>query len=103
MGRLTPDQAKQLAASNRGSAPAMALLLAVSSWGEQRVPRLRQAAERLGSEQTRDEADVAAGILAGAGWRVATVTADTPLAAAWEQLHRSTAGAAVPLGTGAGS
>jgi uncharacterized protein (DUF58 family) len=103
MGRLTPDQAKQLAASNQGSAPAMALLLAVSTWGEQRAPRLRLAAERLGSEQTRDEADVAARILAGAGWRVARVTADTPLAAAWEQLHRSTAGAAVPLGTGAGS
>ena len=32
VGRLTAEDARQLAASRRGNAPAMALLLAVSGW-----------------------------------------------------------------------
>jgi uncharacterized protein (DUF58 family) len=73
IGRLSPDDASQLAASRRGNAPAMALLLAVSAWATDSVP-----------------ADTArtAEILAAAGWRVAVVNASTPLATAWQQLHR---------------
>jgi uncharacterized protein (DUF58 family) len=73
VGRLSPDDASQLAASRRGNAPAMALLLAVSAWATDSVPQ----------ETTRT-----AEILAAAGWRVAVVTASTPLASAWQQLHR---------------
>jgi uncharacterized protein (DUF58 family) len=73
IGRLSADDARALAASRRGNAPAMALLLAVSAWEADSVP-----------------ADTArtAEILAAAGWRVAVVTASTPLATAWQQLHR---------------
>ena len=68
-----PDDASALAASRRGNAPAMALLLAVSAW----------ASDAIGEDTART-----AEILAAAGWRVAIVTASTPLAAAWQQLHR---------------
>ena len=73
VGQLSPEDASQLAASRRGNAPAMALLLAVSAWATDSVP----------PEVTRT-----AEILAAAGWRVAVVTASTPLASAWQQLHR---------------
>jgi uncharacterized protein (DUF58 family) len=73
VGRLSADDARQLAASRRGNAPAMALLLAVSGWAADSV-----------SEETARTAE----ILAASGWRVAVVTARTPLAAAWQQLHR---------------
>jgi uncharacterized protein (DUF58 family) len=73
VGRLSYDDASQLAASRRGNAPAMALLLGVSAWEADTVP---------------DDTAQTAEILAAAGWRVATVTASTPLAAAWQQLHR---------------
>jgi uncharacterized protein (DUF58 family) len=73
VGQLSPDDASQLAASRRGNAPAMALLLAVSAWATDSVPQ--------------DTARTAE-ILAAAGWRVAVVTASTPLASAWQQLHR---------------
>ena len=48
----------------------MALLLAVSTW----------AAARAAARPGPAEVDVAAGILRAAGWRVTTLTADTPLA-----------------------
>jgi uncharacterized protein (DUF58 family) len=73
VGQLSPDDASQLAASRRGNAPAMALVLAVSGWATDSVPQ--------------DTARTAE-ILAAAGWRVAVVTASTPLASAWQQLHR---------------
>jgi len=73
VGQLSPEDASQLAASRRGNAPAMALLLAVSAWATDSVPE----------EVTRT-----AEILAAAGWRVAVVTASTSLASAWQQLHR---------------
>ena len=57
----------------RGNAPAMALLLAVSAW----------AADGI-AEDTAQTAE----ILSAAGWRVAVASASTPLAAAWQQLHR---------------
>ena len=73
LGRLSAADAELLAASRRGNAPAMALLLGVSGWGSDAVP-----------EDTARAAD----ILSAAGWRVAPAAASTPLAAAWQQLHR---------------
>jgi phosphoserine phosphatase len=73
VGRLTVEDARQLAASRRGNAPAMALLLAVSGWAS--------------GEVTEDTAQTAE-ILSAAGWRVAVASASTPLATSWQQLHR---------------
>jgi uncharacterized protein (DUF58 family) len=73
VGRLSAEDASQLAASRRGNAPAMALLLAVSGWAADSVP-----------EDTARTAEV----LSAAGWRVAVATASTPLATAWQKLHR---------------
>ena len=72
-GRLTAEDARQLAASRRGNAPAMALLLAVSAWASGGV-----------GEDTAQAAE----ILSAAGWRIAVTSAGTPLATAWQQLHR---------------
>jgi uncharacterized protein (DUF58 family) len=88
VGRLSVDDARQLAASRRGNAPAMALLLAVSAW----------AADGI-SEDTARTAE----ILSAAGWRVAVASASTPLEAAWQELHRpfspfDPAGRPVPAG-----
>src|SRR5499427_3469143 len=73
VGRLTADDARQLAASRRGNAPAMALVLAVSAWATDGI--------------TEDTARTAE-ILSFAGWRVAVASASTPLETAWQQLHR---------------
>jgi uncharacterized protein (DUF58 family) len=98
-GHLSSGEARQLATARRASGPAMALLLAVSTW----------AAERPGSAAT-GETDEASRILTAAGWRVATVTADTPLSVAWDMLNRShmvrgprTAGPAAGPGPGGGA
>ena len=72
-GRLSADDAAQLAAARRGSGPAMALLFAVSAWT---------------SGETSQDAARSAEILSAAGWRVVVATADMPLAAAWQQLHQ---------------
>ena len=79
-GRRAPErgEARQLATARRASGPAMALLLAVSTW----------AAERPGTAAA-GETDEASRVLTAAGWRVATVTADTPLSMAWDMLNRS--------------
>jgi uncharacterized protein (DUF58 family) len=86
LGRLSAEDARMLAASRRGNAPAMALMVAAWSWTSDAVP-----------EETARTAE----ILAAAGWHVAVVTASTPLAAAWQQLHRP-ADRAIPVG-GVGS
>ena len=75
-GRLSAAQAKSLVASHRGGTPALALLLAVSTW------EARQ--QGGGPDGTED----ATSVLTAAGWRVTTLRADTPLAAAWQRLHR---------------
>jgi uncharacterized protein (DUF58 family) len=76
VGRLTAEDARQLAASRRGNAPAMALLLAVSGWTSGSGVR------------ADDDTAQTAEVLSAAGWRVAVATSGTPLAAAWQQLHR---------------
>jgi len=97
-GRLTAGQARELATARRASGPAMALLLAVSTW----------TADRPGLVAS-GETDEAARVLTAAGWRVATVTADMPLSVAWDVLNRThlarggpaTPGAATGLDSGA--
>jgi uncharacterized protein (DUF58 family) len=76
-GHLTAGQARELVSARRASGPAMALLLAVSTW-----------ADRPGLA-VPGETDEAARVLTAAGWRVATVTADTPLSVAWDVLNRT--------------
>jgi uncharacterized protein (DUF58 family) len=73
LGRLSAEDAAQLAASRRGNAPAMALLLTASTW----------TADGVG-----EDTEQAAETLCASGWRVAVATAATPLATAWQQLHR---------------
>jgi uncharacterized protein (DUF58 family) len=77
-GRLSPAQARKLAASRRDAGTAMALLLAVPTW-----------AAGLAGPGKLDEANIAAAILRAAGWRAVTVSADTPLSVAWERLHHT--------------
>src|SRR5205823_14329835 len=88
-GHLSAGEARQLATARRASGPAMVLLLAVSTW----------AAERPGAAVT-GETDEASSILTAAGWRVATVTADTPLSVAWDMLNRSHMARGGPSATG---
>jgi uncharacterized protein (DUF58 family) len=73
VGRLSANDARLLAASRRGNAPAMALVLAVSSW----------ASDVVGEDTARTVE-----ILAASGWRVTVANSTTPLAAAWQQLHK---------------
>jgi len=80
-GRLSDDDARALATTKRGNAPAMALLLAVSAW----------TADGIAEDTAR-----AAEILRAAGWRVAVATASTPLAAAWQHMCRPVSHASPP-------
>src|SRR5579859_4200430 len=73
-GRLSAAQARKLASSHRAGTPALALLLAVSSW--------EIGPQAAGEDGTED----ATSVLTAAGWRVATLRADTPLALAWQRL-----------------
>jgi hypothetical protein len=78
LGQISPEEARRLASARHSGGAPLALLLAVSTW----------SAERPG-DRIPGETDAAASVLAAAGWRVATVTADMPLTAAWEMLtHR---------------
>jgi uncharacterized protein (DUF58 family) len=94
MGRLSPADARQLAAARRGDGPALALLLAVTSWSS--PPRNGPAPDEIAAVRAATEAAAAAAaetagaatILTAAGWRVTTVTAGQPLITAWQQLSR---------------
>ncbi len=76
LGQISQEEARRLASARHSAGAALALLLAVSTWSTERA-----------TDQIPGETDVAAGILAAAGWRVATITADTQLAAAWEVVN----------------
>jgi uncharacterized protein (DUF58 family) len=76
LGQISAEEARRLASARHSAGAPLALLLAVSTW----------SAEGPG-DQVPGETDAAASVLAAAGWRVATVTADTPLTAAWEMLN----------------
>ena len=99
-GRLSAGAARQLAASRRDAGPAIALLLAVSTWSgpgaDPRFPGPGTAddAGRAAGGPGPGETDQAAAILRAAGWRVACLDVTTPLAVAWQQLGLSPA---IPL------
>jgi uncharacterized protein (DUF58 family) len=83
-GRLSPAAARQLAASRRDAGPAIALLLAVSTWGN--PAQAAQDGRGGPSQSARAETEQAATILRAAGWRVACADSRTQLAVAWQQL-----------------
>src|SRR5215468_6110590 len=76
LGQISPDEARRIASTRHSGGATLALLLAVSTWSAQRP-----------GDRIPGETDAAASILAAAGWRVATVTADMPLTGAWEMLN----------------
>src|SRR5215475_11530102 len=76
LGQITPEEAQRLASARHSAGAAMALLLAVSTWSAQQP-----------GDWVPEETSAVAGVLATAGWRVATVTAGMPLTAAWEMLN----------------
>ncbi len=80
-GMLSPSQARQLAGSHRGTAPAMAVMVDGLQWDA------RRPARGSGPAGERSEARAARDILVAAGWRVAVVMAGTPLSDAWRELH----------------
>ena len=81
-GMLAPSQARLLAASHRGTAPAMVVMVDGLQWDSGRAAPGRTARGAPGSDVT-----AARDILAAAGWRVAVVTAGTALSEAWRELH----------------
>jgi uncharacterized protein (DUF58 family) len=90
-GSLEVAEARRLAAARRDNGPAIALLLAASTWS--------------GPGGDPEETAAAAAVLRAAGWRVAQVTAGTPLAAAWQRLRYAPAEyrPAPPPGPGPGA
>jgi uncharacterized protein (DUF58 family) len=126
LGRLSAGTAQQLAASRRDAGPAIAVLLAVSTWAgtgqgpegppdgaagmtDNGRPANRPAADGLPPGAAANgqrpaalsETDQAAGILRAAGWRVACVDAGTPLAIAWQHLAAFPAPAPAPVSAAA--
>jgi hypothetical protein len=104
-GRLTADQAREIAAARREGRQGIALLLAVSTWAapptEQNGHAAAAAADGAGAQSAASvpasvaapalppaETAAAEAVLRAAGWRVATVDASTPLAVAWQRLPR---------------
>jgi uncharacterized protein (DUF58 family) len=95
-GNLSADAARQLAACRRDQCQAIALLLAVSTWGDQAAAGRSPAGNGAGGRGrtdvevsvTHEETAVAAAVLRSAGWRVISIDATTPLAAAWHRLPR---------------
>jgi hypothetical protein len=90
LGHISPEEAQRLASARHSAGAAMALLLAVSTWSAQQP-----------GEPVPGETSAAASVLAAAGWRVATVTADMPLTAAWEMLNHPAGQPASPAPAGA--
>jgi uncharacterized protein (DUF58 family) len=108
-GRLSAAAARQLAASRRDGASAIALLLAVSTWGAPTPAAANPAAGGPDGDSQRSDGDAAANghhaggqllaepdetapaaaVLRAAGWRVVSVDAATPLAMAWQGLPRT--------------
>jgi uncharacterized protein (DUF58 family) len=78
-GMLSADQARLLAASHQGTAPAMAMLLDGVNWDS--------GHSISGRGGTAGGNGAAADILTAAGWRVSVVTGGISLAQAWRELH----------------
>jgi uncharacterized protein (DUF58 family) len=81
IGLLTDAEVTELAATRRGTAPGLALLLA--------------PADRVWAARTAATSQ----LLIGAGWRVATVPDGARLPAAWQELHQA-GGAAMAFAGG---
>jgi hypothetical protein len=96
MGSLSADAARELAACRRDHGQAIALLLATSTWadpayaGRSPAPGGAARTEHGGGNGpvSPDETEAAEAVLRGAGWRVISIDAATPLAAAWQRLPR---------------
>jgi uncharacterized protein (DUF58 family) len=107
-GSLSAEAATQLAMCRRDQCQAIALLLAVSTWADQAnagrvgAPNGAGRAGVTGGEHpvSHEETAAAAAVLRGAGWRVVSIDASTPLAAAWQRLPRF---AEQPAGGGYGT
>ena len=82
VGRLSAEDARELAASRPENAQPMALM-GVPDRGSDVI-----GPAGFGHRESEHTAR-AAEILIAAGWRVAAATASTSLAGAWEQLHRA--------------
>ena len=88
-GQLTEAEARQLAAARHDGRGAIALLLAVSSWTIPARSQTPGGNGRSAAQQVpRDETAAAASVLRGAGWRVVSIDASTPLDAAWQRLPK---------------
>jgi len=91
-GRLTSDQAREIAAARREGRQGIALLLAVSTWVAQAGHKTTANGTAADGQPVPAvppaETAAAEAVLRAAGWRVATVDASTPLAAAWQRLPR---------------
>jgi uncharacterized protein (DUF58 family) len=88
LGRATAGDARRLAACRREAGPAIAVLLAVSTWAAA-PPAGDQSAD--GQQRLIDaETGPAAAVLRSAGWRVACIGSGTSLPAAWLELARFT-------------
>jgi uncharacterized protein (DUF58 family) len=90
-GNLSADAARELAICRRDQRQGIALLLATSTWARQasagngaREPGRADGAYPVSHEETA----AAETVLRAAGWRVISIDASTPLAAAWQQLPR---------------
>jgi uncharacterized protein (DUF58 family) len=90
-GYLTDDQARLLARTCRRPASAIAVLLDVMTWPGSHPQRDQAGPGSAGSVTGAGggRKQSAAAVLAEAGWQVLAVTAGTPLAAAWGQLHQA--------------
>ena len=111
-GRLSGDQAREIAAARREGRQGIALLLATSTWasqpgrGGERPAGANAAASVNGSpgaesssakpegngvaapDRPPAETAAAEAVFRAAGWRVTTIDATTPLAVAWQRLPR---------------
>jgi len=91
-GRLSADQARDIASARREGRQGIALLLATSTWAglaEQNGHRAGPATEPPPrGDQPVAETAPAEAVFRAAGWRVVSVDSATPLAVAWQQLPR---------------
>jgi uncharacterized protein (DUF58 family) len=105
MGRLTEENARQLAVCRTEGSQAIALLLAVSTWADHgRTPQrpsetaadadpavlaVSNGSSNGTGARPPDETGPVAAILRAYGWHVVSVEATTPLEVAWQRLPRA--------------